>query len=72
MPSKIVIPKCGEPNCPKCGSPMFPHYEGTFTPDGWICVKCEYKDRTKQAPEIPKFSSGLIGIKGLRKAWYEQ
>jgi hypothetical protein len=49
---------------------MQPHYDGTFTPDGWICVDCGHVDRTKQAPEIPIVP--LIGIKGLRKAWNEK
>jgi hypothetical protein len=49
---------------------MQPHYDGTFTPDGWICVDCGYVDRSRQAPEIPKVP--LIGIKGLRKAWNEK
>lgn len=57
--------------CPNCGSTNIqPHYDGTFTPDGWICVDCGYVDRSRQAPEIPKVP--LIGIKGLRKAWNEK
>jgi len=57
--------------CPNCGSSnMEHHYDGTFTPDGWICIDCQHIDRTKQAPDVPKFPQ--IGIKTLRKAWWEK
>jgi len=57
--------------CSSCGSEnMQPCYDGTFTPDGWICIDCCYVDRTLEAPKVPKMP--LIGIKTLRKAWWEK
>jgi len=57
--------------CPNCGlGNMQPHYDGAFTPDGWICVDCGHVDRSIPAPEVPRMPQ--VGIKGLRKAWYEK